>query len=100
MNLYAVSAAGVKQLVIADLAIPSATVDANGKATAAGTGNLAINLDTAKWTSLRTAKKLMMEASVKTYKDGKTPVALYSDYALELGFGVQANVDIVKDFGK
>jgi hypothetical protein len=86
---------GILTDVVTDILLPSAdAIDANGKVTAAKSGQLEIKLTGAQLGKLAAASKAVLVAKLKTAGSGNTPVTILTHYDFDMGIGVRIKTKI------
>jgi hypothetical protein len=91
MDLIALKG-GVAATVVTNFSIPSATVNADGKVTASNIGVQDLALTNAQLQSVLGAEKLIIVGRIQTPNNGTSQAAFYSNYAFEIGLGMQVKV--------
>jgi hypothetical protein len=91
MDLVALKG-GVATNVVTNFSIPSATVTADGKVSAANIGVQDLVLTNAQLQAVLGAEKLIIIGRIQTPNNGAGQAAFYSNYAFEVGLGMQVKV--------
>ncbi len=91
INLIALSDTGEETLVVENVQFEAASVNANGRVPNKGSfhGETFIYLTNDQLLQLDNADKYIYEIALKSEGDGQTPVAMYTDYRVELGVGIR-----------
>ena len=91
INLIALSATGEETIVVENVQFEAADADASGRVPSNGTvhGEVFILLTSDQLLSLNKADKYIYEIILKTEGNGLTPVAMYTDYRVEMGVGMR-----------
>ncbi len=79
-------------LVVTNFSIPSATVNTDGKVTAANIGVQDLVLTNAQLQAVLGADKLIVVGRIQTPNNGTGQAAFFSNYAFEIGLGMQVKV--------
>ncbi|MDZ7879572.1 MAG: hypothetical protein U5L45_17980 [Saprospiraceae bacterium] len=83
---------GVATNVVTNFSIPSATVNSDGRVTAAQVGVQDLVLTNAQLQAILGAEKLIIVGRIQTPNNGTGQAAFYSNYAFEIGLGMQVKV--------
>ena len=91
INLIALSATGEETVVVGNVQFKAADADSNGRVPSNGTvnGEAFIILDNEQILKLDQAYQYIYEINLKTEGNGQTPVAMYTDYKVEMGVGIR-----------
>lgn len=95
IRIIALGADGNEQVVLDGVSIDAASVNNAGKVTAAGkaTGELFVSLSQEQIRQLDSAAENIYEIRFQTANGGQTPVAMYTDYDVELKIGMTVKFD-------
>lgn len=85
-------------LIVSDLTIPAASVDASGRATGSNDGRTTLVLTTDEADLLFASDQLEITVQVATTQNGQVPVALYTDYMVEVGLGARVTLNVEQGF--
>jgi hypothetical protein len=91
MDLIAVKG-GVATNVVTNFSIPSATVNTDGKVTVSNIGVQDLVLTNAQLQAVLGAEKLIIVGRIQTPNNGTSQAAFYSNYAFDIGLGMQVKV--------
>ena len=91
ISLIALSDIGEETVVLKDVQFDAASVNADGKVPSNGAayGETFIQLTNEQLLQLDNAYQYIYEIALKTTGDGQTPVAMYTDYRVEMGVGIR-----------
>lgn len=91
ISLIALDAEGNEAVVLENIQFEAASVDGNGRVPNNGTthGETFILLTTDQLLTLDNADRYIYEVNMTSTNNGQTPVAMYSDYQVEMGLGIR-----------
>ncbi len=94
ISIITLDAAGQETVVVDNIEFSAASVDADGKVPANGSAKeeAYVQLTSDQIAQLNDAQQYIYEITFQTENNGQVPVAMYSDYRVEVGIGLKLAV--------
>ncbi len=85
-------------LLTSGITLPAASVNGNGRVQAVQTGRQTITLTADQADVLFQSSQILARIQIASYQQGQIPVALYTDYQIDIGVGIKAALELEQGF--